>query len=546
MTIGNRPPTVRADGRGPRDLRPVSFELGVQKWAEGSCRDPVRRHGGAVRGDDRRPRPAAPARQGHRLGDRRVLDAAAGDRRAHATASRPRAGSAAGPTRSSGSSGARCAASSTSPGSASGRSPSTATSSRPTAGRAPRRSPAATSRSPRRSSRTAWSATSSARSRRCRSGIVNGAPLLDLDYSEDSHAEVDFNVVGTDAGTYVELQGTAEGKPFDRAGANAMLDLADEGLAQPVRRPRPRSSPRSGGDRATRPRLARRHALRAQAARAARAAPARARRAGLARRPRHHRRPGRGRRDVRGQRRDQGPLRRAGSGLPTLADDSGLEVDALGGGPGVRTRRYAGETRHRCRQQRASCSRALDGLPPERRGARYVCVLALALPDGRARAAALPLSLRARHVPRPDRDRAARDGRVRLRPDLRAGVASRPAAGRSGLWTPGREARDLASRPGGPADGADPRRARVLRRRDGGSPPDLRLLRREPGPRPGLRRAAPGGRDGLAGARHRRRLRRRPGRADGRPRRCGAGRRRRGHRGHPAAASSIASWPTRG
>jgi len=38
MTIGNRPPTVRADGRGTNDLRPVSFTLGVQKWAEGSCR----------------------------------------------------------------------------------------------------------------------------------------------------------------------------------------------------------------------------------------------------------------------------------------------------------------------------------------------------------------------------------------------------------------------------------------------------------------------------------------------------------------------------
>src|SRR6266536_4528339 len=37
MTIGNRPPTVRSDGRGPNDLRPVSFQLGVQKWAEGSC-----------------------------------------------------------------------------------------------------------------------------------------------------------------------------------------------------------------------------------------------------------------------------------------------------------------------------------------------------------------------------------------------------------------------------------------------------------------------------------------------------------------------------
>ena len=48
-------------------------------------------------------------------------------------------------------------------------------------------------------------------------GIVDGVPLLDLDYSEDSRADVDFNVVGTDAGTYVEVQGTAEGKPFDRA-----------------------------------------------------------------------------------------------------------------------------------------------------------------------------------------------------------------------------------------------------------------------------------------------------------------------------------------
>jgi ribonuclease PH len=63
-------------------------------------------------------------------------------------------------------------------------------------------------------------------------GIVDGQTLLDLDYSEDSHAEVDFNVVGTDAGTYVELQGTAEGKPFDRAAADRLLDVAGEGLEQ--------------------------------------------------------------------------------------------------------------------------------------------------------------------------------------------------------------------------------------------------------------------------------------------------------------------------
>jgi ribonuclease PH len=63
-------------------------------------------------------------------------------------------------------------------------------------------------------------------------GIIDSVPMLDLDYSEDSHAEVDFNVVGTSAGTYVEVQGTAEGKPFDRAGMDRLLELADGGLQQ--------------------------------------------------------------------------------------------------------------------------------------------------------------------------------------------------------------------------------------------------------------------------------------------------------------------------
>jgi XTP/dITP diphosphohydrolase len=67
------------------------------------------------------------------------------------------------------------------------------------------------------------------------------------------------------------------------------------------------------------------------------------------------------------------------TGLPTLADDSGIEVDALGGRPGVRTRRYAGEDATDA-DNNAKLLRELSGLPPERRGARYVCVLALALP----------------------------------------------------------------------------------------------------------------------------------------------------------------------
>jgi XTP/dITP diphosphohydrolase len=68
------------------------------------------------------------------------------------------------------------------------------------------------------------------------------------------------------------------------------------------------------------------------------------------------------------------------TGLPTLADDSGLEVDALHGGPGVRTKRYAGPDATDA-DNNAKLLAALDGLAPERRGGRYVCVLALALPE---------------------------------------------------------------------------------------------------------------------------------------------------------------------
>ena len=61
-------------------------------------------------------------------------------------------------------------------------------------------------------------------------GIVDGVPCLDLDYSEDSRAEVDFNVVATEAGRYVELQGTAEGKAFSRSDTDRLLDIAAAGL----------------------------------------------------------------------------------------------------------------------------------------------------------------------------------------------------------------------------------------------------------------------------------------------------------------------------
>jgi XTP/dITP diphosphohydrolase len=68
------------------------------------------------------------------------------------------------------------------------------------------------------------------------------------------------------------------------------------------------------------------------------------------------------------------------TGLPALADDSGIEIEALGGRPGVRTRRYAGEHATDA-DNNAKLLRELTGVPAHDRGGRYVCVLALAMPD---------------------------------------------------------------------------------------------------------------------------------------------------------------------
>jgi ribonuclease PH len=231
MTIGNRPPTARADGRAPRDLRQISFQLGVQKWAEGSClvkfgdtqvlcaasitdRVPPHLRGkgtGWVTAEysmlprataERTDRESAKGRIGGRtheiqrligrslrgvvdlgrLGERTVtidcdvLQADGGTRTASITGGYVALGAA------------------------------------------------LITYGMERLLTSKVAAVSV--------GIVNGISYLDLDYSEDSRAEVDMNVVGTDAGTYVEIQGTAEGRPFDRAAATALLDLADAGLTR--------------------------------------------------------------------------------------------------------------------------------------------------------------------------------------------------------------------------------------------------------------------------------------------------------------------------
>jgi ribonuclease PH len=63
-------------------------------------------------------------------------------------------------------------------------------------------------------------------------GIVDGEPKLDLPYIEDSKAEVDMNVVMTSNGTFIEVQGTAEGAPYSRSELSDMLDLAGKGITE--------------------------------------------------------------------------------------------------------------------------------------------------------------------------------------------------------------------------------------------------------------------------------------------------------------------------
>jgi ribonuclease PH len=231
MTIGRPPAQVRADGRGPNDLRPVRLELGVLKWAEGSCRI--------------------------RVGDTEVLCAATMEDRIPPHLR----GSGTGWVTAEYAMLPRATAERSQRESAKGRIGGRTHEIQRLVGRS-LRGIVDLAKLGERTVTVDCDVIQADGGTRCASitggyvalaaalitygmerlllqkvagvsvGIVGGQTLLDLDYSEDSHAEVDMNVVGTDAGTYVELQGTAEGKPFSRADANRLVDVADVGLGR--------------------------------------------------------------------------------------------------------------------------------------------------------------------------------------------------------------------------------------------------------------------------------------------------------------------------
>jgi ribonuclease PH len=230
MTLGNRSPSVRNDGRNPSQLRKITMTLGVQKWAEGSCRI--------------------------RVGDTEVLCAATiGDRvPPHLR------GKGTGWVTAEYSMLPRATAERTDRESVKGRIGGRTHEIQRLIGRS-LRGVVDLSKLGERTITVDCDVLQADGGTRCASitggyvalaaalmthgldrflvgkvaavsvGVIDGIAMLDLDYSEDSHAEVDMNVVGTDDGRYVELQGTAEGRPFDRARVDSLLDLAQAGLA---------------------------------------------------------------------------------------------------------------------------------------------------------------------------------------------------------------------------------------------------------------------------------------------------------------------------
>ncbi len=198
-------------------------------------------------------------------------------------------------------------------------------------------------------------------------GVVDGVCMLDLPYEEDSRAEVDMNVVMTSSGRFIEVQGTAEGMPFTKGELDEMLSLAEHGIAQLLdladRDPgRSRRPPADGGAEVTVPGIELVMAS-ANPDKAAEIAAILGAVPGVQLHPRPADVPDvdeTGDTLVDNARLKAVALMEA-TGLAAVSDDTGLEVDALGGAPGVYSARFSGDARHLRRQRGQAPGRAGPG-----------------------------------------------------------------------------------------------------------------------------------------------------------------------------------------
>ena len=208
-------------------------------------------------------------------------------------------------------------------------------------------------------------------------GVVEGTPCLDLCYTEDSSADTDMNFVMNEQGEFIELQGTGEGCAFSREKLNTLIDLGEQGCRQLMDCQR-----EALGDRAALIAPKQKLVLASNNAHKIEELTA-----------------------MLGEKYDVLSMREAGftdeivedgetfeenarikaetvmraTGYLTLADDSGLSVDALGGAPGVHSARYAGE-QHSDADNNALLIENLKNVPWEQRTARFVSCIAIASP----------------------------------------------------------------------------------------------------------------------------------------------------------------------
>ncbi len=209
-------------------------------------------------------------------------------------------------------------------------------------------------------------------------GVVDGVPMLDLCYAEDSAAQADMNFVLNERGGFIECQGTGEGRAFTQAELLQMTDMARcgvralmrrqrEAIAAPLLLPLPTVAVATGNA----DKLRELSNLLGGAVRLISM-----RDAGFW-----------GEVEETGETFEENAILKAqavsrATGLPAIADDSGLCVDALGGEPGVRSARYAGE-HGRDGANNALVLERMQGVSD--RSCRFVCAMALALPGERTR-----------------------------------------------------------------------------------------------------------------------------------------------------------------
>lgn len=207
-------------------------------------------------------------------------------------------------------------------------------------------------------------------------GKVNGQLLLDLNYREDSTADVDMNVVMTGSGALVEVQATAEERPFGKKELDGLLGLASGGIKKLVARQR-----KLLGE-ALLPKvvIATHNPDKGKELRTLLGEGLRAKIYTLADLP------GVLLPEETGKTYQENAAAKAKSvaratGFWALGDDSGLEIEALSGAPGLFSARFSGEKATYADNRRKVLD-LLKGLPNEKRGAKFVCALALASPAG--------------------------------------------------------------------------------------------------------------------------------------------------------------------